>query len=79
MKRGKIRIHLLLVSMAIPVLMGLGGCYGGYPADHGSSGIMTLIVSRSGKVYQKDLGPDTPNLARKIAEYDPDSSWALVK
>jgi len=50
-----------------------------YPADYGSSGIMTFIVNHQGKVYQKDLGPDTVNVARKITEYNPDSSWTLVK
>ncbi len=40
---------------------------------------MTFIVGHSGKVYQKDLGPDTVSLARKISEYDPDGSWTLVK
>jgi len=50
-----------------------------FPADYGSSGIMTFIVSHQGKVYQKDLGPDTVNVARKMTEYNPDSSWTLVK
>ncbi len=50
-----------------------------YPADYGSSGIMTFIVSHQGNVYQKDLGPDTKEIARKMTEYNPDSSWTLVK
>ncbi len=50
-----------------------------FPADYGSSGIMTFIISHQGKLYQKDLGPDTVNIARKITEYNPDSSWTLVK
>jgi hypothetical protein len=50
-----------------------------YPADYGSSGIMTFIISHQGKLYQKDLGSDTVNIARKIDEYNPDSSWTLVK
>jgi hypothetical protein len=49
-----------------------------YPAEYGSSGIMTFIVNQSGKVYQKDLGGDTVQVARKIMEYDPDGSWSLV-
>jgi hypothetical protein len=38
---------------------------------------MTFIVNQQGRVYQKDLGPKTDKLARKIAVYDPDSTWQL--
>ncbi len=50
-----------------------------FPADYGSSGIMTFIVSRQGSVFQKDLGSDTTQLARQMTDYNPDSSWTLVK
>ena len=30
-----------------------------YPADYRSSGVMTLVVTDDGAVYEKDLGPDT--------------------
>ena len=46
-----------------------------FPAQYGSSGIMTFIVNHQGKIYQKDLGPKTAILAEKIKEYNPDSSW----
>jgi hypothetical protein len=49
-----------------------------FPADYESSGIMTFIVNQRGKVYQKDLGPDTKAIARKMTEYNPDSGWTLV-
>ena len=49
-----------------------------YPASYGVSGIMTFLVDQSGIIYQKDLGDDTSNLAAKITEYNPDSSWAPV-
>ena len=49
-----------------------------FPADYGSSGIMTFIVSHQGKVFQKDLGPDTSEIAKKMIEYNPDSSWTVV-
>ena len=29
-------------------------------------------------VYQKDLGPNTAELARKIARYDPGDGWVAV-
>ncbi len=50
-----------------------------FPADYGSSGIMTFIVNQQGRVFQNDLGPDTTKLARQMTEYNPDSSWTLVK
>jgi len=46
-----------------------------WPAEYGNTGIMTFIVNQQGKVYQKDLGPNTDKLARKITTYDPDASW----
>ena len=36
---------------------------------------MTFIVNQQGKIYQKNLGPNTEKLARKITTYDPDTSW----
>jgi hypothetical protein len=50
-----------------------------FPAEYESSGVMTFIVNQSGKVYQKDLGPNTLDLARQMHEYNPDDSWTLVK
>ena len=48
-----------------------------WPAQYGDSGIMTFIVNQQGRVYQKDLGPDTSKLARKLSAYDPDSTWKV--
>jgi hypothetical protein len=48
-----------------------------WPAQYGESGIMTFIVNQQGKVYQKDLGPKTSSLVKKIEAYDPDSTWTL--
>lgn len=50
-----------------------------YPADYGVSGIMTFIISNSGKIHEKDLGPETPSAVRQIKEYSPDASWKEVK
>ncbi|HEX7285766.1 MAG TPA: DUF2950 domain-containing protein [Candidatus Angelobacter sp.] len=50
-----------------------------YPDKHGSSGVMTFMVNQQGRVYEKNLGPDTLKIARAITEYDPDASWKLVK
>jgi hypothetical protein len=50
-----------------------------YPAQYGNTGIMSFIVNHDGNVYQKDLGPDTANVASKIDTYDPDDTWTLVQ
>jgi hypothetical protein len=49
------------------------------PSAWGASGIMTFIVNQDGKIYQKNLGPDTRDLAKAITEYNPDKSWEEVK
>jgi hypothetical protein len=49
-----------------------------YPDKWGSSGIMTFIVNQQGRVYEKNLGPKTSQLAAAIMDYDPDTSWKLV-
>jgi hypothetical protein len=46
-----------------------------WPADHGSSGIMTFIVGQQGVVFQKNLGEGTADAAKAITAYDPDESW----
>jgi hypothetical protein len=48
-----------------------------WPAEYGDSGIMTFIVNQQGRVYQKDLGPQTAKIAAAMKAYDPDSSWAV--
>ncbi len=49
-----------------------------YPAEYGNSGIMTFMVNHEGVVFQKDLGPNTAKLARKIDAFSPDASWTKV-
>jgi len=46
-----------------------------FPAEYGSSGVMTFIVNQDGVVYSRDLGPETPNSAMAIREFNPDSMW----
>ena len=49
-----------------------------YPAVYGSSGVMTFIVGEQGKVYQKNLGPNSEKIAQAMTVYDPDGSWEQV-
>jgi hypothetical protein len=46
-----------------------------FPAEYGSSGIMTFIVNHDGVVYSRDLGPHTQQVAMGIVEFNPDSMW----
>jgi Protein of unknown function (DUF2950) len=55
--------------------MTAGFAFVAYPAEYRSSGVMTFIVSKTGTVYEKDLGPDTTKVAQAMTAYDPDSSW----
>ncbi len=50
-----------------------------YPDKWGSSGVMTFIVNQQGRVYERNFGPKTAQLAAGITEYDPDPNWTLVK
>jgi hypothetical protein len=54
-----------------------GFAFVAWPAEYGESGVMTFIVNQQGKVYQKDLGPNTASIARKMKEYDRDRTWQL--
>ena len=50
-----------------------------YPARWGNTGVMTFIVNQQGRVYQKNLGPDTAKIAASMTEYSPDPTWQLVQ
>lgn len=50
-----------------------------WPARYGASGVVTFEVNQDGVVFQKDLGPNTPNVAARITLFDPDLSWAKVE
>jgi hypothetical protein len=49
-----------------------------WPADYGSSGVMTFVVNQDGVVFQKDLGEDTATAVESIQAFDPDSSWTAI-
>jgi hypothetical protein len=50
-----------------------------YPVEYRNSGVMTFIVNQEGKVYQKDLGPNTESVAPAITAYNPDKTWRLAE
>lgn len=48
------------------------------PADYEVTGVKTFIVSHTGVVYEKDLGPKTLDAFKKMSRYNPDSTWHPV-
>jgi hypothetical protein len=48
------------------------------PAQYRVTGVKTFLVSQDGIVYQKDLGPNTLEIARRIERFNPDQSWSPI-
>ena len=48
------------------------------PAEYGETGVKTFMVSHTGVVYEKDLGPDTLEEFQKMERFNPDKSWTPV-
>jgi len=49
-----------------------------YPAHWGESGVMTFIVNQWGKVYERNLGAASAEIAAAMTEFDPDRDWTVV-
>ncbi len=45
------------------------------PAEYRVTGVKTFVVNYDGIVYQKDLGPDSLNIAKAMELYNPDKTW----
>ena len=45
------------------------------PAEYRVTGVKTFIVNYDGVVYQKDLGPDSLEIVKKMELYNPDKTW----
>ncbi len=56
-----------------------GFAFVAYPVQYRNSGVMTFIVNQDGKIYQKDLGPRTAEVAAAITAYNPDRTWKFVE
>ena len=50
-----------------------------YPARWGASGVMSFMCSHDGRVYQKNLGPDSAAIASQMTRFDPDETWEKVE
>jgi hypothetical protein len=61
-----------------------GAMIGGFaliaaPAQYRVTGVKTFMVSHDGVVYQKDLGPNTLAIAKRIERFNPDNTWSPVE
>jgi hypothetical protein len=63
------------INYVVDGKMTAGFAFVAYPVEYRSSGVKTFIVSKSGVIYEKDLGPNTTRLGQTMATYDPDSTW----
>lgn len=55
--------------------MSNGFAFVAYPAEYRSSGVVTFMVNQDGTIVQKDLGPQTEEIARELSSFDPDKTW----
>jgi len=55
-----------------------GFAFVAYPAHWGESGVMTFIVNQWGKIYQRNLGEQSAEIAAAMTVFDPDSDWTVV-
>ena len=59
--------------------MARGFAFLAHPVEYAISGVMSFIIDQEGIVYQKDLGPNTVELAKTLGEYNPDKTWVKVE
>jgi len=50
-----------------------------YPAEYRSSGILTFVVTSEDVVYERDLGPNTEKLAKKMTARTSTSRWRAAE
>ena len=55
-----------------------GFAFVAYPAHWGESGVMTFIVNQWGRVYERNLGEGSAEIAAAMTVFDPDSEWNPV-
>ena len=45
------------------------------PAQYRNTGVKTFMVSHDGVIYEKDFGPNTLEIVRRIELFNPDKTW----
>jgi hypothetical protein len=49
-----------------------------FPSMYRVTGVKSFIVSHDGIVYERDLGPNTPEIAKSMELFNPDKTWVPV-
>jgi hypothetical protein len=47
-----------------------------WPAQYGTTGVMSFIVNQDGQLYQMNLGPQTARIVAALKSFDPGPSWS---
>ena len=55
-----------------------GFAFVAYPEKYGNTGITTFIINQNRIVYEKNLGKETTDVAKAMAEFNPDKTWNPV-
>ena len=50
-----------------------------WPVKYGETGIMSFMVSSDGQVVQRNLGPNSAQVAAGIKQFNPDDNWKPAK
>jgi len=50
-----------------------------YPVQHARTGLMTFVVRYDGRVFEKNLGSQSAEIAAELTTLDAGSGWAEVK
>jgi hypothetical protein len=56
-----------------------GFAYVAYPAKYDDTGLKTFIVNQDRVVYAKNLGKETADIAKSLAEFNPDNTWTALQ
>jgi len=50
-----------------------------YPAKYDDTGLKTFIANQDRVVYGKNLGKETADIAKSLAEFNPDNTWTALQ
>ena len=50
-----------------------------YPAEYRNSGIMSFLIGQDGRLYQKDLGEKTVEVAANMTQANPADGWTSIQ
>ena len=50
-----------------------------WPAEYGETGVMSFMINHDGVLLEKNLGPDTEQIAADMNSFEPGKGWSLVR